>query len=117
MEIIPLIISLVSGGAGGNIAGGLLKKANMGKVLNTIVGLIGGGGGGMLLKMLMGGAAAASGGDAGSASDVAEAVGGFDFSNIGAILQQVGGSAGGGAILTVIIGFIKNMMSGGGSAE
>jgi uncharacterized membrane protein YeaQ/YmgE (transglycosylase-associated protein family) len=41
--IIGLIISLISGAIGGNIAGGVLKEQSLGAVGNTIAGLVGGG--------------------------------------------------------------------------
>ena len=41
--IIGLIIQLVAGGAGGNIAGAALKQYDLGTVGNTIAGIVGGG--------------------------------------------------------------------------
>ncbi len=81
-----IIISLLSGAAGGNAAGGLLKKLSMGPVWNSITGMIGGVGGGQLLNLLN------TGGDAGS------------------IITQVLSGIGGGGILTAIVGFIKKQM-------
>ena len=49
-NIVPLIIQLVSGALGGNVAGGLLKKLSLGTALNSIVGILGGGLGGQLLE-------------------------------------------------------------------
>ena len=58
-----MIIQLISGAVGGNIAGSLMKNASMGTVLNSVIGILGGGLGGQLLGMLgIGGAAAAGGG-------------------------------------------------------
>ena len=58
--IIALIIQLISGAVGGNVAGALLKKLSLGTVGNSIVGILGGGIGGLILGALgMGGAAAA----------------------------------------------------------
>ncbi len=103
MAILPLIIQLISGAAGGNIAGGLLKHLPIGKILRTVVGGVGGGLGGLLLSLLgIGGAAAA-------APEVAGAVGGLD---LGSILQGVGGGGAGGGILVAIVGMIKKMMAG-----
>ena len=48
--IINLIIQLVSGAVGGNIAGGLLKSLNLGPVGNSIAGIVGGGLGGQILS-------------------------------------------------------------------
>ena len=41
--LVQIIISLVSGGVGGNIAGAILKNFSLGALGNTIVGLLGGG--------------------------------------------------------------------------
>lgn len=113
MEIIPLLISLASGAAGGNIAGAVLKNLSLGKALNSVVGILGGGLGqtilSMVLPMLGMGGAMAAGGDAGA--DVAEAVSGLD---LGGILASVGGGGVGGGVLLAIIGMIKKMMAGGG---
>lgn len=40
---VVLIIQLISGALGGNIAGFLFKKISLGTVLNSILGIIGGG--------------------------------------------------------------------------
>lgn len=82
-----IIIQLLSGAAGGNAVGGLLKKLNMGPILNTITGLVGGFGGGKLLEALN------TGGDTNS------------------IVTQILSGVGGGGILTVIVGFIKNQFA------
>lgn len=87
--ILPIIISLMSGGIGGNIAGALLKKFSLGPIGNTIVGLLGGGIGQMLLAHL---------------TTAATTVG-------SGMAANVGGSAVGGAILMTIIGAIKNASS------
>ena len=60
MDFLNLIISLISGAVGGNIAGAALKDQSLGTVGNSIAGILGGGVGGMLLQAL--GASAGSGG-------------------------------------------------------
>jgi uncharacterized membrane protein YeaQ/YmgE (transglycosylase-associated protein family) len=50
--IIGLIISLVSGAVGGNIAGGVLKEQSLGILGNSIAGIVGGGVGGQVLSAL-----------------------------------------------------------------
>ena len=50
-----LIISLLSGAAGGNIVGGVLKNLNLGVLGNSIAGIVGGGLGGQILGGLLGG--------------------------------------------------------------
>ncbi len=52
MEILPLITVLTSGAIGGNLAGSFMPKVSMGKVGNTIAGIVGGGLGGYLFDML-----------------------------------------------------------------
>ena len=50
--IIGVIISLISGAVGGNIAGSALKEQSLGTLGNSIAGIIGGGLGGQLLSAL-----------------------------------------------------------------
>jgi hypothetical protein len=79
--MLQLIINLIAGAAGGNITGALLKKFNMGTVLNTLTGLIGG---------WLGGTAFGTGED----------------NMIGGIV----GSGAAGGVLTLIVGFVKNLL-------
>jgi uncharacterized membrane protein YeaQ/YmgE (transglycosylase-associated protein family) len=95
MNIVALIIQLISGAVGGNIAGAVLSKYNLGPLGNSIAGIIGGGLGGQLLSMLGAGGAGA-------------AAGGLD---IGSIVSSIAGGGVGGAILMVIIGIIKQAMA------
>lgn len=95
MDIASLLIQLVSGAIGGNLAGGLMKKQSLGTAGNSIVGILGGGLGGQILRMLdIGGAAAAGGG--------------MDVASI--VSSIVGGGVGGGVLLA-IVGLIKGMMA------
>ena len=48
--ILGLIISLISGAVGGNIAGGVLDEHSLGPLGNSIAGIVGGGLGGQLLS-------------------------------------------------------------------
>jgi|SRR5271165_3159714 len=98
MNVMQLLIELVCGAIGGNVAGGLLKQYTLGPIGNTIAGLVGGVGGGQLLGMLAPGLGAAAAG------------GGMD---IGSIVGQI---AGGGVVVMVIVGLIKQMMGGSKSA-
>lgn len=92
-----LIIGLLSGAIGGNVAGGVLKNLNQGTLINSIAGVVGGGIGGQVLSML------GAGGVAEAAAD-----GGLD---IAAILGQVAsGGVGGGALLAVV-GLVRNAMA------
>jgi uncharacterized membrane protein YeaQ/YmgE (transglycosylase-associated protein family) len=91
MNIIALVIDLVCGAVGGNLAGSLLKNFNLGPVGNSIAGIVGGVTGGELLQHLTG---------------VAANTGGLDLGSI--VSGIVGGGVGGGIVL-VIVGWIKNM--------
>jgi len=42
MDIVVLIIQLLSGAVGGNIAGSLLKNYSLGTMWNSVVGILGG---------------------------------------------------------------------------
>ncbi len=84
-----LIIQLIAGAVGGNVAGAILKQFNLGVLFNSIAGIVGGGIGGQILSQVLG------------------AQGGMD---IGGIITQVAGGGVGGAILLVIVGVIKKAM-------
>jgi len=94
MNIISLIIQVISGAVGGNVAGAAMKESSLGTLGNSIAGIVGGGVGGTLLQMVMGTAAAGGGG--------------LDLQSI---LANVAGGGVGGAILMAIIGIIKNQMA------
>jgi uncharacterized membrane protein YeaQ/YmgE (transglycosylase-associated protein family) len=96
MDIASLVIQLLSGAAGGNIAGAVLKKASLGPVGNSIVGILGGGLGGQLLGML-------GAGDAGAAA----ATSGLD---IGSIVASIAGGGVGGGVLLAVVGLIREQM-------
>jgi uncharacterized membrane protein YeaQ/YmgE (transglycosylase-associated protein family) len=98
--IIGLIIQLISGAVGGNIAGAAMKQSNLGTIGNSIAGLIGGGVGAQIIGALVGG---------GTGADLAGAGGGLD---IGSIIDQVASGGVGGCILMVIVGLIKHAMGG-----
>ncbi|HHN67678.1 MAG TPA: hypothetical protein ENK15_06550 [Thermopetrobacter sp.] len=95
MEYLPLIINLVSGAVGGNVAGKLMPNASLGTLGNSLAGIVGGGLGGSLLGM------AGLGGLTG---------GGMD---IGSIIGSIAGGGVGGGVLMAIIGFIRKAMAGG----
>ena len=96
MNIIALIIQLIAGAIGGNIAGAALKDYNLGTIGNSIAGIIGGGIGGQILAALLGGAGM-------SATAAATSGGGI---SIGSIIGDLAGGGIGGAILMVIVGLI-----------
>src|SRR5713101_6139198 len=98
MNIASLLIQLISGAAGGNAAGAMLKQFSLGPVGNSILGLIGGGVGGQLVHMLA----------AGGAGSAAAATSGLD---LGSIISNVAGGGVGGSILMIIVGLIKSKMA------
>src|SRR5262249_58292497 len=53
--IVGLIIQLISGAVGGNIAGSAMKQYNLGTLGNSIAGVIGGGVGAQIIGALLGG--------------------------------------------------------------
>ena len=89
-NLLPLILQLAGGAAGGNLIAYLLKKLDLGPLGNTVVGLIGGFAGGQLPGLL------------------GAATGGTDITSI--LLSLLGGGVGGGA-LTAIVGLIKNAIA------
>ncbi|HRD68789.1 MAG: hypothetical protein Q8M40_06490 [Legionella sp.] len=93
MEIINLIISLISGAVGGNVAGAAAKKESLGPIGNSITGLIGGG----------------LGTYAAQALDLFKQVEGSGL-DIGSLLGNIGTSGVSGAVLMLIVGFIKKAM-------
>jgi hypothetical protein len=91
--MLAIIIQLLSGAVGGNLAGNLLKKYDLGTLGNSIVGILGGGLGGQLLGMLTGAAGGAGGMD------------------LGSIISSIAGGGVGGAVLMAIIGMIRTAMT------
>ncbi|MFN0217896.1 MAG: hypothetical protein ACKVP4_03665 [Hyphomicrobium sp.] len=93
MDIVTLIIQLLSGAAGGNIAGAILKNISLGTLGNSLAGIIGGGLGGQILQSI------------------------FNLPGVGdaldpmAILTQVlSGGVGGGATLA-IVGLLRSLIA------
>jgi hypothetical protein len=58
MDIINLLVQLLSGAIGGNVAGNLSRTGGLGAPANTLSGAVGGGIGGQILSALLGLAAA-----------------------------------------------------------
>lgn len=86
-----LIIGLLSGAAGGNVAGALLKNLNQGTLINSIAGIVGGGLGGSILG--------------------AAGMGGAEGMDIAGIISQVAGGGVGGGVLLAIVGVVRNMIA------
>ncbi|NRP13792.1 hypothetical protein XMM379_002261 [Aliiroseovarius sp. xm-m-379] len=88
-----LVISLIAGAVGGNVAGKTIGSINQGTLINSIAGILGGGLGGQLLSMV------GAGGLAG---------GGMDL--VGIIGQLASGGVGGGVVLA-IVSLIRNAIA------
>ena len=80
-----IIVSLLTGAVGGNLAGALMKSKSLGVLGNSLAGIVGGGIGGQLLSMI------GLGGEG--------------------ILGSVAGGGVGGAVVMVIVALIKQAMS------
>jgi hypothetical protein len=86
MNVTYILLSLLSGGVGGNIAGALLKQYSLGPIGNTILRLLGGGAGWKILNLIVGGAGAGIGPD-------------------------IAGSVIGGGLLMAVVGLIKKVVA------
>ncbi len=91
MNIVNIIISLISGLIGGNIAGASMPEKSLGTAGNSITGLLGGGIGGIILQLL------------GLFNQPGAA--GIDLKSV---LSNVGTGGVSGAILMIIIALIKS---------
>lgn len=91
-NLVPLIIQLISGAVGGNVAGALMKNFSLGPVWNSVVGIVGGGLGGQLLGML----------------GIATSTGGMDMASV---VGSIAGGGVGGGVLLAIVGVIKKAMA------
>jgi uncharacterized membrane protein YeaQ/YmgE (transglycosylase-associated protein family) len=107
---ISLIVSLISGVLGGNIAGAALSDKSLGTIGNSVTGLIGGGIGGYILKAL-GVIAAVTTAVTGAPEATHAAASAASSFDLGSFLANVGGSGVGGAILTAVVALIKNAAS------
>ncbi|WP_028388405.1 hypothetical protein [Legionella fairfieldensis] len=94
MDIVGMLVNLVSGGVGGNILGAAWKEKSLGAIGNTIAGLVGGVAGTYIMQ----------------AVGVLNSLGLGNMS-VSSLLGNVGSSAVSGAVLTAIVGLIKNSMS------
>jgi uncharacterized membrane protein YeaQ/YmgE (transglycosylase-associated protein family) len=92
MNLVQLLISLISGAVGGNLAGAAMKDKSLGPVGNSLSGILGGGIGGAILQML----------------GVATQGGNLDLTSI---LSNIAIGGVGGGVLMVIISFIKKSMA------
>lgn len=94
-QYLPLILQLIAGAVGGNAAGAASKNVSLGGAGNTIAGAIGGGVLGQLLQMALPMLNGAGGGNL----------------DIGALAGNLVGGGVAGAVVTAVIGLIKNKMA------
>jgi hypothetical protein len=88
--LLNLIIQIVSGAIGGNVAGTSGKNIDLGLLGNTLTGAVGGGVGGQILSALV------------------PMLANSATADIGSLIGQAAGGGVAGAVLTAIIGAIKN---------
>jgi uncharacterized membrane protein YeaQ/YmgE (transglycosylase-associated protein family) len=100
MDILLTIISLISGAAGGNIAGASMPEKNLGTLGNTIAGLLGGGVGQFILKALGVLATTQVAGTPATGNEL----------DIASILASIGAGGVGGGALTAIVALVKDML-------
>jgi uncharacterized membrane protein YeaQ/YmgE (transglycosylase-associated protein family) len=89
MDIISLIVNLISGAIGGNLAASALKDQSLGTFGNSVAGILGGGIGAAILQAL----------------GVSTGAGGLD---IGSLIASILSGGIGGAIVMAIIGLIRS---------
>ena len=95
MDIVTLLVQLISGALGGNVAGSLLKNLSLGTVGNSLAGIVGGGLGGQILGSML-------------HLPTASVAGAIDPM---ALITQVASGGVGGGVLMAIVGLIRNMMN------
>src|ERR671938_476322 len=87
-----LIVQLICGAVGGNVAGVVLKRYDLGIIGNSIAGIIGGVVGAQIIGVLLG------------SSGIIVGSGGFDFNTL---IAQVASAGIGGGVVLVAIGMIS----------
>lgn len=91
-SLMPVIVQLISGAIGGNVAGAAMKDKSLGVIGNSIAGIVGGGLGGELLNIL----------------GVAVTTGGADLNSIAG---NAGSGGVGGAVLLLVIAVVRKVLN------
>lgn len=100
LNLLPLIINLICGAVGGNVAGAMFKNLSLGALWNSVAGIAGGGIGAIVLQAI------------GMGGGVGE--GTLELSNI---VGSIGSGGVGGGVLLAIVGAIKNTMAHRGQPD
>lgn len=93
---LPIVLQVVSGAIGAYLAAKAKKEVSLGAVATPVTGAIGGVGLGQLLPLILPALGGASGGGS---------------PDLGGIIGSIGGGGVGGAVLTGVVGLIKNAMA------
>ena len=93
MDLVGLLISVISGAVGGNIAGAAMQDKSLGTLGNSIAGVLGGGLGGALLNAL---------------GMMGQSSGSLD---LGSIVGNIASGGVGGAVLLIVVALIKGTMA------
>ena len=96
MDLTNLLVQLVAGAVGGNVAGSKMKSSDLGTLGNSLAGILSGGLGGQILSSL---------GASGLASSAGTGM------SIESIVSDLAGGGVGGAVLIAVIGAIKKAMA------
>jgi hypothetical protein len=99
--LLPIIVQVIAGVIGGQAISVALKQAAMGQLTKILGGAVGGVGGALILDKLLGG---------GGAIDTAAAAAATSGLGSALNLNNIIGGAGGGAILTGILGAVMGAM-------
>jgi hypothetical protein len=95
MDIATLLIQLLSGAGGGQLAGKVMPNLSLGSAGNLLAGLVGGGLGSQVIPSMFGAGATA-----------ASAAGDMDLAGI---VTQILGSGAGGSMMTMLVGLLRQM--------
>jgi uncharacterized membrane protein YeaQ/YmgE (transglycosylase-associated protein family) len=93
MDFVNLLVSLISGAIGGNVAGAVMENKSLGMLGNSLAGILGGGIGTTLLQ----------------AVGILGHPGSGDIT-LGAILGNVASGGVGGAVLLIVISILKGVI-------
>ncbi len=100
MDILNLLVTLIGGAVGGNVAGPATQDKDLGVLGNTISGIVGGTAGAYIMQIL-----GILGATAGATSTP-----GLESIDWSSILATLGVSGGSGAVVTAIVAYIKSAM-------